>query len=535
MKHLFTFLLLLVFAHTAISQKHIESFDVPIENSDYEIVNFVSNDSTWISHSKDTLNVYEGKASLKIEYNIKSLESWGSSTTLATLLPSGNWDFSGYDKITFNLYNEVKPSAGSTYLQFMVYDNSEFPAGNTKEFWIAYLWPFDLEPGWNTITVPLKDVGSTAKSTPGSGFWLSTTAGNLGNEKLDLDKIKGVGFSIVATGPADGRRLSGTFLVDNLMLIGEVPSASGEELVESFEVPLEDTDYRIVNFKSNDNSGITQSPDTSNVYEGEAALKMEYSIRSLEDWGSASTLSMQWSSEINYWDFSGYDSISFYLYNEVKSSVAGRAKLQFILNDKSDFGEDGTDNRREFWFSYLSPFDLEPGWYKITIPLKDVGPAAQSNPGSGFWLSGAAGHLGNEKLDLDKISGVGFSVTVAGPANGADISGTFLVDKLRLVGKNTTTGVNTLQTISDGYSLEQNYPNPFQNETTLKFKIPKQAKVKLNVFDLSGKEVAVLVNGKLSSGDHKVLFSAQNLPSGVYYYRLQAGEFLDTKKLIVSR
>ena len=92
-----------------------------------------------------------------------------------------------------------------------------------------------------------------------------------------------------------------------------------------------------------------------------------------------------------------------------------------------------------------------------------------------------------------------------------------------------------MQTISDGYSLEQNYPNPFQNETTLKFKIPKQAKVKLNVFDLSGKEVAVLVNGKLSSGDHKVLFSAQNLPSGVYYYRLQAGEFLDTKKLIVSR
>jgi hypothetical protein len=178
---------------------------------------------------------------------------------------------------------------------------------------------------------------------------------------------------------------------------------------------------------------------------------------------------------------------------------------------------------------------LEPGWNKITIPLKDVGPAAQSNPGSGFWLSGAAGHLGNEMLDLDKISGVGFSIVVAGPADNADVSGTFLVDNLHLVGKTTTTAINTLKTEPTGFSLGQNYPNPFQNETTVKFKIPKQQKVTLSIFDVSGKAINVLINETLNSGEYKVPFSAKDLPSGVYYYQLRTGEFMDTKKLIVSR
>ena len=85
------------------------------------------------------------------------------------------------------------------------------------------------------------------------------------------------------------------------------------------------------------------------------------------------------------------------------------------------------------------------------------------------------------------------------------------------------------------HKLLQNYPNPFHQETQIKFNISGQEKVRLNVYNMAGKEVAIIVNETLNAGEYNVLFSAKDLPAGVYYYQLRAGEFLDTKKLIVSR
>ena len=85
------------------------------------------------------------------------------------------------------------------------------------------------------------------------------------------------------------------------------------------------------------------------------------------------------------------------------------------------------------------------------------------------------------------------------------------------------------------FSLEQNYPNPFNPSTTIKYSIPELSKVKLTLFNLLGEEVATLVNEEKVSGNYTVDFNATNLPSGVYFYQLKAGEYIETKKMILIK
>ena len=86
--------------------------------------------------------------------------------------------------------------------------------------------------------------------------------------------------------------------------------------------------------------------------------------------------------------------------------------------------------------------------------------------------------------------------------------------------------------IPDKFILHQNYPNPFNPTTNIKLDIPKSSYVKLNVYNILGKEIATLVNEKLGAGSYEVDWNGSGYPSGVYFYRLQAGEFVDMKKML---
>jgi len=92
------------------------------------------------------------------------------------------------------------------------------------------------------------------------------------------------------------------------------------------------------------------------------------------------------------------------------------------------------------------------------------------------------------------------------------------------------------------FSLEQNYPNPFNPVTIIKYTLQHQAKVKLKVFDILGREVKTLVNSIQESGRHNIDFNASSLASGVYFYRIEAvpvngqsGNFVETKKMILLK
>ena len=89
--------------------------------------------------------------------------------------------------------------------------------------------------------------------------------------------------------------------------------------------------------------------------------------------------------------------------------------------------------------------------------------------------------------------------------------------------------------IPEEFILGQNFPNPFNPSSTIKFSIPTSEFVTLKVFDILGNEVAALVKENKLSGTYEVLFSAARLSSGVYFYQLKAGEFLQTKKMILMK
>jgi PKD repeat protein len=84
-------------------------------------------------------------------------------------------------------------------------------------------------------------------------------------------------------------------------------------------------------------------------------------------------------------------------------------------------------------------------------------------------------------------------------------------------------------------SLAQNYPNPFNPTTTISFTLSEASRVRLEVFNASGARVALLADGEMGSGEHAVAFNAQGLGSGIYFYRLTAGAFTETKKMILLR
>jgi hypothetical protein len=85
------------------------------------------------------------------------------------------------------------------------------------------------------------------------------------------------------------------------------------------------------------------------------------------------------------------------------------------------------------------------------------------------------------------------------------------------------------------FNLYQNYPNPFNPNTTIKYSIPELCKVRLTLFNLLGEEVTTLVNEEMSAGNYSAEFNAANLPSGVYFYRIQAGSFVETKKMLLIK
>ena len=103
----------------------------------------------------------------------------------------------------------------------------------------------------------------------------------------------------------------------------------------------------------------------------------------------------------------------------------------------------------------------------------------------------------------------------------------------------TTNGgvhVNNISTeIPTFYSLSQNYPNPFNPSTSIEFDVVQSADVKISVFDIYGKEINVLVNERLQAGRYKTEWNGTGHSSGVYFYRMQSGNFLQTKQMILLK
>ncbi|MFA3784086.1 FlgD immunoglobulin-like domain containing protein, partial [Melioribacteraceae bacterium 4301-Me] len=117
--------------------------------------------------------------------------------------------------------------------------------------------------------------------------------------------------------------------------------------------------------------------------------------------------------------------------------------------------------------------------------------------------------------------------------------GTVYCDLLQ-VQKLDITGIKSNEIIPVQYTLFQNYPNPFNPTTIISYTLPKQSIVSLKIYDILGREVRTLVNTEQTAGTHKIEWDGKNnygsrVASGTYIYRIEAGDFIQSKKMILLK
>jgi hypothetical protein len=117
--------------------------------------------------------------------------------------------------------------------------------------------------------------------------------------------------------------------------------------------------------------------------------------------------------------------------------------------------------------------------------------------------------------------------TVANSQGGYD--GTYTI------GINTPVGVTEPDTSLKGFNLEQNYPNPFNPTTKIRYSIPEEAKVKLAIHSLEGKELEILVSSSQAAGSYEITFDGSKLSSGIYFYRLTVNGFSKTREMLLIK
>ncbi len=125
--------------------------------------------------------------------------------------------------------------------------------------------------------------------------------------------------------------------------------------------------------------------------------------------------------------------------------------------------------------------------------------------------------------DLVELSGAPYNVTLSGSQ--------VKIDAVHIY-QEMVVSVRTSDQLPDGYALEQNFPNPFNPSTTIQYNIPQTEKVVLKIYNILGQEVKTLVNEEQMPGTYQAIFDASHLASGVYFYRLTAGDYTEVKKMM---
>lgn len=151
-------------------------------------------------------------------------------------------------------------------------------------------------------------------------------------------------------------------------------------------------------------------------------------------------------------------------------------------------------------------------------------------------------HWVNEQINLNTYIGQKIKIRFNFVTDGGIPGDGFYFDNFRVVDYvDSLTSVSSIGTsVPDEFKLFQNYPNPFNPVTKIRFDIPSNVKrqtsnVKMIVYDVMGKEISKLINQQLNAGSYSVEFNAANYPSGIYYYKLDAGDFSEVKKMILLK
>lgn len=218
-----------------------------------------------------------------------------------------------------------------------------------------------------------------------------------------------------------------------------------EQTINSFDTADADTNYWV--FHENhggqhyETSAAADSAEgwlnvtypTTDVAEGSGAMQLEYLAHNIESWGGYTKLA-HWNPDSNgVYDWSMYDTLSFWYNNVIPQDQVGRVHLRVNLHDVSDSPTEYKTydvNDVEYYYSFHYILDNEPGWTRIDIPLENN----YNWDGAGFNLTGWSGITGNSVLDKDKIKGYSLEFSINGGGEGDSVGGTILLDYMHLRG-----------------------------------------------------------------------------------------------------
>ena len=181
---------------------------------------------------------------------------------------------------------------------------------------------------------------------------------------------------------------------------------------------------------------------------------------------------------------------------------------------------------------------------RLRISTKSVG-----ENGTGTLNISNGGTVSNHQANIGSFSGSSGTVTVGGTGSTWSNTGnlgigdnfnTFLANGAGLLTINDGGTVNVVKApVPSALALAQNYPNPFSVGTSaitrISFTNPSAGQVTLQIFNLLGQEVATLFDGQIRAGEHELLFDAVNLSSGVYLYRIKAGDAVSIKRMVLMK
>lgn len=167
-------------------------------------------------------------------------------------------------------------------------------------------------------------------------------------------------------------------------------------------------------------------------------------------------------------------------------------------------------------------------WYQNNVAL--------SNLDSTLVSIGTYSFVVPQSIQGDTIPGNNFQIAGANADVGTSIPGGYVSAFTNNFSIQYPTGIEAISEIAPGtYKLYENYPNPFNPITNINFDIVSKGYVKLIVLDVLGQEVANLINEELQAGSYKIYWDATNYPSGVYFYKLEAGTFIQSKKMVLLK
>lgn len=224
---------------------------------------------------------------------------------------------------------------------------------------------------------------------------------------------------------------------------------------------------------------------------------------------------------VHYGSTNGIDTIPSFTFIQDTTMIEGFFSAGGVTQNIGDYNMDGYDD-----------FIMSPAGYN-QFALHFGGPnVSNGNRYGARGYSNAYGVFPWKGVNMGDQSNDGVNdIAVITGSFHPDVNGYILM----LYGQNIPTDINVTKEEQLNFNLYQNYPNPFNPKTAIKYDLPKDGLVSLEIFDILGRKVAKIVNEYQSAGSYNHSFNASSFASGVYIYKLQAGDYLSSRKMILLK